>query len=235
MQKIKTWAILGLIAMGLALCAGITATVPRMPAAIVDADAKRAAIEPGIEATRMYNRVVVPAVQAQEAEEAKRTVSEREGWQRIVDAAEAVARIAGQVVLVGVALSALVMSLSLGVLAVVSTLVAMAALALWAWERYKRAQAFEPWQKLPDHTIIYPRLGTGRNTLTGEQWKLTTEQPASIVGGKLLIAARPPTFGESVVAALLRRRVDIPRYRVTGHNEPGRLDVLEGMRGVIEA
>lgn len=218
--------------LSLALCGGMLSTVREMPRAAVNAAEQARGIESRVNPVEMWNQNHLADMQEEQAAQDANAIVETGTWDLLVIQAQGILRIAWRVVGVAIAVSALVAALGLGAMAAVGVFAVVVALCCYAWERYKRARVFEPWQQLPNHGILYPRLGMVGNTLTGEGWKMTTERPASVDGGKLLIAARKPSLNEVLIAWLTKRPIVIPRYRFAAlggqrHPETQR-EVIEG-------
>lgn len=181
----------------------VSETVQTMPDELAGAAATRTAIAPAIVPTVRYNEVVLPTQQAEEANQITATVKRRYENARQWDDFKATCK--------KIAVGTLTISTAIAVASGAGALVG--AILCYIIERVKRAKDYEPVQKLPMGAILYPRKQIAANTLTGASWKITTEYPASIDHGTLLIEARTG-----------------PRFRVAGRNGERHPIVLEALR-----
>lgn len=237
MDKAKTWAILALAAMFLALCAGAmglgntaSETVQQfapIPRATADIALQRRQQEAQVTATYiavLKNEVVSDTMTTHRLQ--------REQEQADHDRAQAMAETwttVKQVMVVGVGASVTFISAWFALAVII-------ALACYAWERYKRAQAFTPYQTLPDRALFWPEWNMLTDPRTGRQVGLRTEYPAQLDHGQLLIerqiAAHKPGMIETMGDTITRAMGAIGRYRVrvrNGERHP------ETTREIIEA
>lgn len=192
-----------LAAIGVLFTCGVLLTGASLPFSIVARDysprnqvaatADAEAIPLVLEPTRTWQKDVMPTQQAVEADEIGKTTRNEYKNKRTASDAWLWFRIGvGGLALCGAAM-----------------FVACAAV-----ERAKRAAEYEPYQVLPNKPLYFPRRARATHALTTATWSLTTDHPADVQHGTLLIEGRAGA-----------------RYRVTGRDR--RLPVVvEGLRSV---
>lgn len=222
-KNIPALTAFAVLILGLSVCGAIanttntvSKTVREMPGEIVEARATGTAIALVNEPTAMYIATVVPVVQVEEAKQATATTKNRGEWQRVIDTAKSVLSIAWRVVGLALALSAIVAIAGIGAMAAVGALTVVIALACWAWERYKRAQEFVPYQVLPDRALLLPGWQVHVDSRTGRQTNIRTEYPAIVDHGHLLIerqiASHKPGMVENIGNTINQAMGAIGRY-----------------------
>ncbi len=126
-------------------------------------------------------------------------------------------------------------SLCLSAMAGWATLGVIVALAYYAYERYRMAREFVPYQVLPYQPVLLPGWKMLIDPSTGRQTNVSTEYPVEMGHGQLLIerriASHKPGMVETMGDTITRAMGAIGRYRVRirngeRHPETGR-EIIE--------
>lgn len=173
-----------------------TGKVVEIPDELAGAAATRTAIAPAIVPTMRYNEYVLPTQQAEEANQISATVQRQyenaRSWSDFMTKCKRVA------------LGALTIFSAIATASGAGTLIG--AVVCYIVERAKKAKAYEPVQELnPYGAYLFPRQKTATQMLTSGTWSITTERPADVQGGALLVEAK---IGDKMA-----------RYKFTPRNE----------------